>query len=178
MKIYSVTEVLGKYFDWNSIPETALANACRRGTDTHTACHSYAMLGYVIGLPGDCEGYLKSFINWYDQNVVETLMAEERLTDKRLGFTGRPDFVFILKTNEIVLVDIKTPLAEQPTWKCQLAAYWYLIENQKHIQLDDLMSLRLQPDGGPAKGVRYRGSRAVAVNAFLSALNAHRFING
>lgn len=178
MKIYSATEVLGKYFDWNLIPDDVLAAACERGTQTHKGCHSYAVLGYAIGLPKNCNGYFKSFGNWFDQNVKNTVLSEMRFTDMVLGFTGRPDFVFELNTGEIVLVDIKTPLAESPTWKCQLAAYDHLLERIGGLKVDDILSLRLHPEGGAAKGKRYKGSRAVAFNAFLSALNAHRFING
>jgi hypothetical protein len=178
MKIYSVTEVLGKYFDWSSIPEDVLANACKRGSAVHVACGSYAKLGYAIRLPDEWVGYFNSFIKWYESNVAECLLVEERFTDNDLGFTGRQDFIFRMKTDEVVLTDIKTPLAEQPTWKCQLAAYDHLATKIGGFKLDDILSLRLHPDGGPAKGIRYKGSRAAAFNAFLSALNAHRYING
>ena len=178
MKIYSVTEVLGKYIDWGKISDYVLAAACLRGTDTHFACHSYVKLGYAIKLPTDCIGYYESFVNWYHGCVFKTILSETRFTDPNLGFTGRPDFVFELDNGEIVLTDIKTPLAESPTWKCQLAAYEHLVDKIGGLEVDDIMSLRLHPEGGPAKGKRYKGSRAAAFNAFLSALNAHRFING
>ena len=178
MKIYSVTEVLGKYIDWGKISDYVLAAACLRGTDTHFACHSYVKLGYVLNLPENCKGYLKSFTDWYDANVKKCILAEKRFHDSVLGFTGRPDFVFELDNGEIVLTDIKTPLAESPTWKCQLAAYEHLVDKIGGLEVDDIMSLRLHPKGGPARGKRYKGSRAAAFNAFLSALNAHRFING
>lgn len=176
MKIYSVTEVLP--FDANAIPDDVLANACKRGSAVHVACASYTKLGYAMRLPDDWMGYYNSFLSWYESNVDQALMVEQRITDKKLGFTGRPDFVFYMKTGEVVLTDIKTPLAEQPTWKCQLAAYDHLVTEIAGLKLDDILSLRLHPEGGAAKGIRYNGSKAAAFNAFLSALNAHRFING
>ena len=138
----------------------------------------YAELGYAGPLADDRVGYVKSFINWFDQHVKKVLLVEKRLTDKKLGYTGRLDFVFLMNTDEKVLVDIKTPLAKQKTWECQLASYWWLVENQAKINLDDLMSLRLKPDGGPALGVRYEGNRLAAFNGFLSILNGHRYIYG
>ncbi len=178
MKIYSSTEVLGKYFDWDKIPEDILAQACERGTDVHSGCAMYAKLGYAGSHAPDRMGYIKSFRDWFDRNVEEVLLVEKRLVDEKLGFKGKPDFVFKLITGEVVLQDIKTPLAEQTTWKCQLASYWWLVENEAKIKLDDLMSLRLRPDGGPALGVRYKGSRLAAFNAFCSMLNGHRYIYG
>jgi hypothetical protein len=178
MKIYSVTEVLGKYFDWDSIPAAVLAQACRRGSAVHVACGGYAKLGYALSLPDEWKGYFNSFVAWYKLNVDQVILVEKRFTNQALGFTGRPDFVFKLQTGETVLVDIKTPIVEQPSWKCQLAAYGNLVTEIGGIKLDDLMSLRLSPQGGTAKGVRYNGSWAASFNAFLSALNAHRYING
>jgi len=178
MKIYSVTEVLGKYFDWRLIPDAVLALACQRGTDAHTGCSMYDQLGYVFSVPEAARGYVDSFIEWHKRNVFKTLLNEKRLNDKELGFTGRPDFVFELDTGEIVLVDIKTPLAESPTWKCQLAAYHHLVTEIGKIKLDDTMSLRLHPEGGPAKGKRYGSRRIEYFNYFLSALNSHRGIIG
>ena len=174
MKTYSVTEVLGKYVDWSLIPDKFLAAACQRGSDVHLACSMYAKLGYTLGVPSTLEGYVLSFTDWFDANVKTVLLNEKHLTCTKFHFTGRPDFVFLLNTDEIVLNDIKTPLAESKTWKGQLAAYDYLVENYGGIKSDDMMSLRLRPDGKPARGVRYGQDRLRYFNYFLSALNAHR----
>ena len=174
MKIYSVTEVLGNWFDASKIADDVLAAACLRGTDTHTWCAGYSKGGYMLPPRSEIAGYCESFKNWFDANVTHVLLVERRLTNSAAGFTGKPDFVFELASGEIALVDIKTPAAENKTWKCQLAAYDALVE----WSVDALISLRLRIDGKPAIGRRYEGSRLTAYNAFLSALNAHRFING
>ena len=174
MKIYSVTEVLSKYVDWSKIPAALLALACQRGTDTHTQCSLYASLGYFLNPPTECLGYIESFRVWFDQNVKNVLLNEQRFTCQKFGFTGRLDFVFQLNTDEVVLIDIKTPLSESKTWKGQLAAYDYLVKNYGKIKSDDMMSLRLRPDGKPARGVRYGGDKLRYFNYFLSALTGHR----
>lgn len=178
MKSYSVTEVLGNWFDSSKIADDVLTAACLRGTDTHTWCGGYAGGGYMLPPRSEIAGYCNSFVNWCAFSVDDVLLIEKRLTNTQLGFTGRPDFVFQLTSGETALVDIKTPAAEGKTWECQLAAYDALLESEAQIKVDALISLRLRIDGKPAIGRRYEGSRLAAYNAFLSALNAHRFING
>jgi len=177
MEIYSVTEVLGKYFDWSRIPDQVLAEACKRGSLVHSACAARALGGYVGRLPGMYAGYYESFCTWHKNNVKATMLCEHRLTCDRLGFTGQLDFVFILNTDEKALVDIKTPAALGKSWKCQLAAYDYLLE-QIPLHVDTLLSLRLKMSGGAALGERYEGERVSSFNVFLSALNSHRNLIG
>ena len=173
MKIYSVTEVLGKYFDWSKIPDQILAKACQRGSVVHSGCAAMALGGYVGRVPELYSGYLHSFDQWFTANVVETLLCEQRYTCMSLGFTGQFDFVFKLYSGELALVDIKTPAALGSSWGCQLAAYDYLLKLED-ITVDCILSLRLKMRGGPALGERYEGNRANDFNVFLSALNAHR----
>ena len=173
MKIYSVTEVLGKYFDWSKIPDQILAKACQRGSVIHSGCAAMALGGYVGRVPELYSGYLHSFDQWFEANVVETVLCEHRITCNALGFTGRFDFVFRLYSGELALVDIKTPAALGSSWGCQLAAYDYLLKLED-VTVDCILSLRLKLRGGAALGQRYEGNRANDFNVFLSALNAHR----
>lgn len=176
MKPLHSTQVIGVFVDWGKIPDQVLANACRRGSVVHLACSSYVKLGYNLPLHGPVEwnGYFDSFKKWFNENVYETILIEHRMMHPVYNYTGQIDFVFRLSTNEVVLTDIKTPLAESKTWKAQLASYDRLLIDCEHITVDDIMSLRLNPDGKEAKGVRYGGDRASHFNVFLSALNAYR----
>ena len=173
MEIYSVTTVLGKYFDWSKIPDQILADACTRGSLVHSACAARALGGYVGRLPGLYAGYYESFSTWHENNVKATIFCEHRIACEKLGFTGQLDFVFLLNTGETALVDIKTPAPLGKTWKCQLSAYAYLLETEDFF-VDSLMSLRLKRSGGAALGDRYDGERVSSFNVFLSALNSHR----
>ena len=177
MKIYSVTEVLGKYFDWSKIPDQILAKACRRGSIVHSACAARALGGYVGRVPELYSGYLHSFDEWFESNVFKTILCEHRITCNRLGFTGQLDFVFELISGELALVDIKTPAVHGSSWACQLAAYDYLLKLEG-ITVDCMLSLRLKLRGGAALGQRYEGNRANDFNVFLSALNSHRNLIG
>ena len=173
MKLYSVTEVLSKYVDWGRIPEDILAAACQRGSLVHTACESYALIGYASRLPDMYHGYFISFKNWYKKYVAATILAEQRMDNLIFGFTGKPDFVFTLHTGEVALVDLKTAGALSKTWRCQLAAYEYLLSNNG-VKVDTILSLRLRIDGGEALGKRYDGEVSRDFAVFRAALTAHR----
>ena len=173
MKIYHVTEVLGKYMDWSSIPDQVLEHACRRGSWVHRACEAVALDYYFERKRSDNFGlYVKSFQKWFDITVDGVLAVEKEITCKALGFKGRLDFLFVFKTGEHVLVDIKTPVALLKTWACQLSAYEYLLSTEG-FSVDAVMSLRLKADGGAALGKRYLNV-AQDFAVFTSALNAHR----
>ena len=173
MKLLHVTEVLGKYVNWSRIPDRRLYEACQRGQIVHAACGASALGGYVAPLPDAYAGYFKSFRRWFDHNVKRVLMAEQTLTNGNFCFTGRPDLVVELINGLVLLVDLKTPLAESKTWRVQLAAYWYLLDKPKIITVDSSASLRLKPNGAEAVAVRYDDWLA-DFDIFLSALNAHR----
>ena len=179
MKLLHVTEVLGKYVDWSRIPDLHLYEACQRGQIVHAACGVSALGGYVAPLPEAYAGYYKSFRRWFDHNVARVIMAEQTLVDSNFGFTGRPDLVVELINGLILLVDLKTPIAESKTWRVQLAAYLYLLN--KHFDTGKLVvnsaSLRLRANGAEAIAVRYDDWLA-DFDIFLSALNAHRALIG
>jgi hypothetical protein len=102
--------------------------------------------------------YVQSFTRWFNQYVAVVYMIEERLKDESLGFHGRLDFFLQLVDDRRMVVDIKTPVIEGLSWKCQL-------------------SVRLDPKGGDAKAVEYV-SAPDHFQIFLSALNCYRYFNG
>jgi len=177
MRFLHVTEVLGKYIDFSRIPDLRLYEACQRGQIVHAACGATALGGYVAPLPDRFAGYLESFKRWFTNNVRRVLMVEQTLVCESFGFTGRPDMVVELINGLVLLVDLKTPLVESKTWAVQLAAYWYLLDKPKIINVDSSASLRVRPNGAEAVAVRYDDWLA-DFDIFLSALNAHRALIG
>jgi len=176
MKIYHVTEVLGKYVDWSKIPDLRLFEACQRGQIVHAACGALALGAWVRALPEAYSGYVKSFERWFKNNVKRVVIVEQTFVSKSLGFSGRPDMVVELINGLLLLVDLKTPIAESKTFKFQLAAYMYLL-NQGGIYPQGAASLRLKAKGSEAIAVRYDDWQN-DFNIFLSALNAHRSLIG
>jgi len=180
MRIYRVTEVLQPYNKYGNVPPDVLAKAADRGTEVHEACNTVAE--GIFSYPGvHIEGYVHSFRAWFDKNVMEVIEIEPEWIHEPFGFKGHPDYVLWLKDErgsnyrmKKAIVDLKTPVTAYKTWAGQLCAYWLLGEKNGHPDIERVGSLRLDPDGGPAKMKWYEGDRQLYVTGFLNALAACR----
>jgi hypothetical protein len=173
----SVTKVLSPYVDFSMIRDDVLKAAGERGTAAHNACFAYAAGLPSFGMPDEVKGYFESFKRWFDSAVAEVLFIEERMIDDRFGFHGEPDILVKSKGGEVLLPDLKTPLAKSKSWRLQMAGYNRLIEISDYPNPDRIGSLRLSPEGKTPHMDWYEGNRAADFNVFLSCLNAYRFFN-
>jgi len=175
----SVTVVIGTvfkhWFNFDMVQDDVLEAAKRRGVDVHKACAAIALDLFPMISP-EYQGYLESFLRWRDLMVDEFLLVEERMFDRDLGYHGQPDLVIWSREKDIILVDLKTPEALMPTWKWQLPAYDHLVEkNKTWKRIERCGSLRLNPEGGPAKMDYYKDrDRRRNFTVFLSALNVYK----
>ena len=186
MKYFSVTQVLSPFCDFSKIPPDVLEYAATRGTAVHRIClNVYAKGLPTVNIPDDCFGYFQSFKMWFDEYVTEVISIEKEYIDRRFGYVGHVDLVCILKDGRIVIIDLKTPAVESPTWKCQLAAYRAVVADDLFHNMDSsleipekngCLSLQLKPNGNAAKAIVYQYSDNDFA-AFLSALNAYRYFN-
>lgn len=147
-KIYPrVSEIISKQneFDMRQIPVETLLNAQHRGTEIHDYCTKYILNElWTVKIDPEYRPYLESFIQWYMENVEETIFMSQRLYDDVKRFTGEPDMVFRLKgSKRIVLADIKTSYAVSKTWAIQLAAYKHLLKIIG-IEVDDCINIHLK----------------------------------
>ena len=174
-----VTEALKPFTDFSMIHPDVLDYASERGTVIHKACCNWVNMVFVPthSWPPDYTGYFHSFIDWYRNYVEEVVDTEIELLDQELGYLGHPDLLcVIIGDTKITLVDLKTPLAESPIWKPQLAAYRHLaIWNGYDI--GRVGSLRLKPDGGRAIFTEYTDEKANFA-AFLNALMIAKYFQG
>lgn len=171
-----VTEIISPWAGLDKIPEDILANAANRGTRVHEICARVAAGDFVMSIDEDIRGYVQSFRKWFDIQVEEVLLSEERLNDEALGYTGQIDLVVMLKEGIVALVDLKTPTTSYPTWKMQIAAYRNLLQKEG-ILPERTGSLQLHPEGKTPRMKWYEDS-ATDFNAFLSALNVYNYIRG
>lgn len=178
MKYFSVTKVLEPFIDFSMIPPDVLNHAAARGTRVHNIClNVYAAGVPVLMVPEEVKPYFESFRAWFDDYVSKTIWIEEEFIDDAFGIVGHVDLVCILIDGRVVVVDLKTPVTEGPTWKAQLSAYRYLVNKQTDIEIPEkngCMSLKLKPNGRPAKAIPYQYS-GDDFAAFMSALNAYRY---
>lgn len=176
MDFPSVTQVLSMFANFGAIPDDVVEAAKARGTKTHRACFSYQQGLYVADL-GEHQGYFQSFKLWFDEFVDADwiLFAEHRLVDQVTGFTGTPDLVPILKSGELAVIDYKTSATVQPTWRPQLAAYKWLVEQETGEKVYATIALQLSRGGRMAKAIRTEGSWNYDWPVFVSALNCYRY---
>ena len=172
----SVTEILSPWTDFSRIPEAVLQHAADRGTAVHEMCARPARGEYVIDVNPETAGYTASFMMWWDRCAAEALLIEERLIDEAFGFHGQPDLIVRLNHGEVALIDIKTPVTNQKSWKVQIAAYRHLCELAGH-KIEKAGTLQLSPEGKVAR-MRWADDSAMDFNVFLSALNCYRYFSG
>lgn len=173
-----VTQVLSPFTRFDGIDPLVLAKAADRGTRAHKFCTMYALNLLVVDVDEDCKGYVESFKQWFDDNVVRVLMASNRLNSSQLRLSGELDLVCLLKGDcGPTLIDIKTPANEASSWQLQTAAYMILLRDVLQYQVDRRMSLMLPRDGNRAKVVEYT-SHINDQAMYLDALKLYRFFNG
>lgn len=175
MELVSVTQPLSVYFDRSAIHPDRLAWASQRGTEVHRACAAYAN-GFPLVTTGETQGYVASFVNWFDRYVIKALFIETEFTDPKIyRIKGHPDLVAELSDGRIAVVDYKTPVSESKTWRAQLAAYCYLVK--PIFGNAGGMALMLSPDGSAAKAINYQYQTEDFAN-FIAALQAYRAFKG
>jgi hypothetical protein len=174
----SVTEALSPFNDFSKVPPALLEEAKLRGTLAHNLFASYALDLWIPTVPENCIGYFDSFRRWFDATVVEVVEVEKRITHPLHHFKGRLDLLCIIKGDDgLMLLDHKTPLALQKSWRVQCAAYKKLadLEYQNIIRTG---SLRLSREGKPAKLEEYSGTVERDFGIFLNCLSAYKFFKG
>jgi hypothetical protein len=175
MRYFRVTEVLAPYQDYSRINREVLEAAQLRGRIIHRASAAYALGVWTTPIPKEYLGYFESYKLWHEHAVKRVISAEPELIDTELGFLGHPDLVVVIKGDNLAtVVDLKTPLAETPTWKAQIAAYKHLLEYDAKEPIGRCLVLRLDRAGGFPKSIEYQDSPR-DFNAFVAALTAYRY---
>jgi hypothetical protein len=169
----SVTEVLSPFADFSMVSPSVLSAASERGSRVHEICAGIAQGLYVADIPEECNGYVESFKRWLDFVVGEVILVETRLVDDAFMYHGQIDLYVREKRGGQILIDLKTPVSHQRTWRIQLAGYKNLVQKNGGNPVK-CGSLQLNPKGKPAKMQWYEGG-AQDMNYFLQALNLYRY---
>lgn len=175
MRYPSVTTVLSRYSDFSRVPPDVLQAASERGTRLHCICQALAEGLWVPDIdPGDTP-YIQSFTLWFEAAVDKVIATEPELKCKRYGFVGHPDAIVKIKGDDgLLLVDLKSPVSMQKSWALQLSAYYHLAK-EKWPAINRVGSLRLSPEGKPAKFDEFTKDLSRLFNIFVSALNCHNY---
>jgi len=170
----SVTDILSPYVDrrWFKKIHLDRGNACHDAMAAHASLVPY----FGNGFNPLWQPYVDSGKKWFDENVREVLMVEERLT--LVGhYTGQLDLVAILNDNLTALIDWKTSKATAKTWRFQTAAYQNLVHLHPLIdnrKIDIRMTVRLRSDYDKPCLVNKYEHDEYDLNIFECAMAVHR----
>lgn len=169
-----VTEVISTFNDFGFVSKEVLEAACERGTLVHDMCELYALDMLIMAVPPHVKGYVDCFKEWFDNYVTEVILTETRLNDDGLKLTGKIDYLLKMKgSNQLVILDIKTPVSKSKTWQLQTSAYQKLLDEVKGIKVDRRVCLMLSNEGKPAKIIEYTSEKDIEI--FMKAFEVHKF---
>lgn len=122
------------------------------------------------------QGYIHSFMDWYDLMVERTLWLEQEFTCNCFQFVGHIDWIGVLIDGSIAVIDWKTPITEGKVWGAQLGAYWHLAKHHGNLpgEVKRIGAVQLSPLGKPGRMADYTLNIAKCFNDFLIALNYRR----
>lgn len=176
MLMPSVTEIIKPYASYAGIPKAVLEAASERGTAVHDACFALAKSQYPGPLDPIVQGHADSFQLWFDSQVQDVILVEQRLVHPAYLYHGEPDLIVKLKNGKIALIDIKTPVMATKAWNIQIAGYRVLASAHK-IKIDLAGWIQTDKEGKVPR-VTWAKSGMDDVVIFLQMLNTERYMKG
>lgn len=176
----SVTTILSPWSDFSRVPDGVLAHAAERGTLVHRACACRLTGVWSPPVTPECAGYVLSFESWLPTvEDVDVSLVEAELVETQLGYLGHPDAVVRLKgDSKWTVIDLKTPAAQSPSWRLQLAAYKRLVEENTDRMVGRVLTLRLKKDAGRPIINESTATARQDFSVFLNALACWKYFNG
>ena len=145
-----VSDIIGIYQNYASVPREKLRKSQEIGTVIHDAIENFYKHKFVP-IPPSMDGYFRSFIKWISAQELEGNLVpvpqiiEERFYCHKLMITGRVDLVTRINDSN-VLVDFKTGSWAHPKiWQLQATFYRYLIPEE--FKPDHFIFLQLDREG-------------------------------
>ena len=130
MKLIHVTEIMSPFTDFSMIKPDVLDYASERGIRVHDLIPEKLSGKWIPpqAIADDIQGFIASFETFQNEMILETVFSEKTFISDIYGLTGTLDFGGYLydRPKDFTVLDWKTPLSLQPTWKGQLSAYNYL----------------------------------------------------
>ena len=171
VELPSVTQVLGPYESWSSVPAAMLEAARDRGHRVHAAC-ALDLLGTLDDDTVDDEvaPYLAQFRRFLVESRFEAVLSEHRVWSAKLGYAGTLDLYGDLPNAKSALLDIKSgslPRSVGP----QTAAYARALNESAGMVTRSRWCLLLTPEKYALK--RFDDPRDEKI--FLAALLLHQW---
>ena len=173
-------EALQRAKGWRAFDEM-MGAAAKRGKAFHSLTESIdrgedlddLLMGLKHGEYAYLEKAIRDYNKWFQENVEETFIIEDRLVCDTYGFTGRPDLVAKIKGKKrIVCIEKKFTFKILNTHKYQGAAYCYLAEKKLGKPVSNRLILRFQESGLVEQ--KFILDKVKDFNLFICALNLWR----
>lgn len=172
-----VTDVLKRYSNLEHIPKDVLEKAADRGTRVHHYCELYSRHFLFEEVDEDCKNYVDSFKRWFDAEVEEIMMIENRINNPLYMLSGKIDLVAKLRsTGKFTIIDIKTPATPSKTWPLQTSAYSWLLDHVSKIKVVNRGCLVLPKCAKHAEFIEHK-NHSIDRERFTCALNLHYYFN-
>lgn len=145
----SVSEIVGRMYDFSHVSGAVLSAAAHRGTMVHEACELWdrgcldestldeRLVPYLDGWKAFCADHLVAWIPEY----METPMFHHDML-----YGGTPDRVGMIG-DHLTIIDIKITAKISPVAGIQLAGYNLLLQHVAKSNADRLGVVRLKKDG-------------------------------
>jgi hypothetical protein len=142
----SVTDVLSPYIDKRWFKPVHR----KRGTYAHNGMSAYANCLWFPANRDGWNGYIESGKRWFDKHIDKILWVERRLKDDEYRLTGQLDVLALMRDpwkGQIALIDWKTGVAEQKTFRFQTGGYMHLGKINGVERIDTRIAVRLRKEG-------------------------------
>jgi hypothetical protein len=162
-----VTSVLYPFSGLNKIDPVVVKNAAERGSRVHEICEALINDLGLLDLDPPLCGYIKSFEQWKEGKIF--IPKPERFYCYKYMITGECDTIY-LDGQDLVLVDLKTPLRESKTWPLQCSAYGYLAR-QAGYEIKRVEVIKLSREGKYPMVYQYEEN----LDMFLKCLEIYKY---
>jgi hypothetical protein len=148
-----ITKVLSPFTGYKSIPQEILRAKADIGTRAHEVIRGFLLTGGLWDVDEDVKGYVESMKRFWGQgypikDVENRLYCEEHL------LTGEPDLLFE-GPKGLTLLDWKTSVKENATWKLQASGYAHLCKQNGH-EIKDIWFIKLDKLGKEPEIFKYK----------------------
>ena len=137
---------------YDGVDSEIMRKAAERGTAVHNAIENYLKFG-IVDIAPEYQGYMDSFLAWYEENDVQPLATESRVYHKTLRYAGTADMPAIVN-GKVICIDYKTSASvNKMLTGIQLEAYAKAYESHG-VSFDGKAILHLR-NGEKARWVPY-----------------------
>ena len=145
-----VSEIVGQWNSYGSVPKYIMEEAALRGQYVHAAIKMHIDQGCTFPLDSEMDKYYQSYIRWREHTNLVSIQNERRYYSDNLMLTGEIDALVVTPESSCpMILDWKTSFKEVPeNWILQGALYRMIAEENGLTNLSkNMLFIRLDKFG-------------------------------